>query len=136
MVPGSNSRYDVPGTPDLGVRVFASAFDDSLYAAVTLTNSGTRTLALAGPRLNVSDARAKSLPARSPGKTNCPTEAGTVSIPPGQKCTFSAVAQIQPLVREFILRHPNPDLDTIRLAVLTTEPSSASRLEIPMVKVR
>jgi hypothetical protein len=125
--------YDIPGTPGLGVRVYASAFAGSLLAEVSLTNSGTTPLELASPHLVVIDARGVSLREQFPGRVSCPLQEDTDAIPPGSACTLSTSVEIQPLVRGFILMRPNPDLGTIRIRVASRGPSSAPAIEIPLV---
>jgi hypothetical protein len=125
--------YDIPGTPGLGIRVYASAFTGSLLAEVSLTNFGTNPLELISPHLVVTDARGVSLREQFPDQVSCPLQEDTVAIPPGSACTLSTSVGIQPLVRGFIMMRPNPDLRTIRVIVASRGPSSGPAIEIPLV---
>jgi len=85
------------------------------------------------PGAVVADARGVSLKEQYPGRVSCALHEDAVVIPSGSTCTFSTSVQIQPLVRGLILMRPNPDLGTIRIAVASRGPSSAPRIEIPLI---
>jgi hypothetical protein len=126
-------RYDIPGTGNPKVRVYASAFTGSLDVELTLQNVDSGPLKLRSPNLWTSDVRGASLREQFPIRRSCPVVEDVMEIPAGHACTLAKTFRIQPLVSGLLLPHENPDLARISVKLTLDEPKPFPDVQVPMV---